>query len=313
MSLFDQLSSNLDNFGAVPNAGVQLGGAGMGMTPQQGNPTFVSQIDLMVETVASQIYIDVREFYGAQVSGGATTQSFIQTFVSVLGLPNVDPTIFGSSIPLTLFGNSDWAAGFSKSNALNPINLGKFIGGFVINQNAFAYTTDVPTLVPQYTTKGTAATFLSQAVKEGKAKLGDMVFLYAGAPVEVAPSAGVYHVNLCEVVVSCPQVAYSTLLDSISSDTFVVDGIRYTVPDVTKIDQFTNSIGQVRQSMFGKLTSDSMNPNSMNMPFNNQTNIIDVPLTFGVDKNLMLHTRINAGCRKFIWSLFIKTVNKIKA
>lgn len=308
MNLFDQLSQGVSNFASTGAS--QMGGAGMGLVPQTGNPIFTSQIDLSVETVVTEITSLAKRM----VSGDEPAQAFFNEQIEQISLPSVAADKFGSSIPVPIFGNSDFAAGFVKSMALNAPNVGKLIGGFIVTQDGFAYSVSND-LINATGIVSPTIEFYSEAVKQGIAKKGDLIVAYVSpvSNIELPDESLQSKFQILEVVVSCPQVAYGTLLDAISSDTFVIDGIRYTVPDVTKIDQFTNAIQTVRQSLFGKLQSDSMNPNSMNMPFNNQTNIIDVPLQLGVDKNLIVNTRINASCRKFIWSLFIKTTQKIKA
>jgi hypothetical protein len=46
---------------------------------------------------------------------------------------------------------------------------------------------------------------------------------------------------------------------------------------------------------------------------NQQTNIIDIPILKGIDKETILTTYANFDVGSFTWSIFIKTQNKLVA
>jgi hypothetical protein len=108
-------------------------------------------------------------------------------------------------------------------------------------------------------------------------------------------------------------VAYATLLTALSSDRFVLNMIRYVIPDTTLIAQYSNNIGLFRQSLFGKFNSDYMSPNSFKKPEQQQNGLIDIPLKKGIDKETSMGMYINYTCIELSWSIFVWTVKKLSA
>lgn len=301
MNIFDNMRNNLNNFSDVPGGQTPLSsGTGAGMTPQVGNPMFRSQIDLKVSVQ-----------YGRSdftVDGTNPKLKIFEASAPIVAASLPEPC--KTPLPVYLFGNSDFAAQFARSSSLKRPENWTFLQAVVLSGKADAITVS-PELSPAFFEGNQLFEIPSLASFTGKGKRGDIVLQFAYT---VLPD-GLTDLNLytAEVIISCPQVAYSTLLDSLSSDTFSISGFRYTVQDVTKIAQFDNAVDLVTQSMFGKLATDSINPNSMKLPSNQQDNIIDIPLTYGFDKNKVIITEINYDCQAFTWSLFIPTVQKIKA
>lgn len=297
MNIFDNMRNNLNNFSDVQGGQTPLSsGIGAGMTPQVGNPIFRSQIDVKVSLVFSQ-----SEFTSAS---GVQTQG-ITAQLAPISLPARDKV----NLPVYMFGNSDFAANYARSANISRPENWTFLDASVVKGFGDVITI-TSELDPAYFTANQTYQIPSMAAVLGKAKRGDIVLRYVDK--YVVDTTDLFLVT-AEVIISCPQVAYSTLLDSLSSDTFSINGFRYTVQDVSKIAQFDNAVDLVTQSMFGKLATDSINPNSMKLPSNQQDNIIDIPLTYGFDKNKIIITEINYDCPAFTWSLFIPTVQKIKA
>lgn len=115
------------------------------------------------------------------------------------------------------------------------------------------------------------------------------------------------------VIINCGQVAYNTLLTSLSSDRFVIGQLRYVVNDTTKVAQFNQNLNVITQSLFGKIASDFISPVAHRDPSNQQTNIIDIRFQKGIDKNTILSTYANYDVGLFTWSMFLTQVNRVQA
>jgi hypothetical protein len=112
--------------------------------------------------------------------------------------------------------------------------------------------------------------------------------------------------------IRCRQVAYGTLLGAISSDRFVINNIRYLIADSTKVAQYDNQIGLLRQSLFGKVSNDFVSPASMKRPEQFQVNIVDVPIRKGIDKETLLGSYLDFDATSITWSIFVMAVNKVQ-
>ncbi|MFA7302014.1 MAG: hypothetical protein WC069_06910, partial [Candidatus Shapirobacteria bacterium] len=136
-------------------------------------------------------------------------------------------------------------------------------------------------------------------------QLGDLVIPFTSA----LPGAGTTTLGLA--IVRCSQVAYGTLLDALNSDRFVMNMIRYNIPDTTKVTQYNNNIGLFTLSLFGKADADYVSPNSYKKPEQFQNGFIDLPLKYGVAKQKSIGMYVNYDCDVITWSIFVWTVRKV--
>jgi hypothetical protein len=194
-----------------------------------------------------------------------------------------------SPLPAIFFGWNDWKAGYVKNLAqfnTNP-NWTKgrpFIYGSTSN--------DILNPLP--------ATLIASLTP------GDMVQPWTST----LPGSGT--TSLAFVIIHCSSVAYGTLLESLVSDKFVMNMIRYTVPDSTNasLGQYANSVFIYNQSLFGTFNTNDLSPNSFKKPEQQQQNLIDIPLKRGINKMVSLATFLNGDCGTFTWSTFVWTVAK---
>lgn len=246
---------------AVNPAATRLGAA-------PGNPTFAAQFDV-------QMLLQ----YFTEAAGVYTAKTAAQILAA-------DATL-ATQLPAFLFGNSDFAGGFTKLKA-------QFVLSGWTYGDPFVYGKDYP------------ASYFSVLDATAKANLrsGDLVltFYKDGATNYVA-----------FVVIRCTQVAYGTLLDALNSDMFTINTIRYIMSDTTAVGlaQYNNNINILKQSLFGKFDSDFVSPNSFKIPEQQQSGIIDIPLVKGVDKQVALATFINYDAVSVQWSLFVRSVQKL--
>ncbi len=188
-----------------------------------------------------------------------------------------------------LYGNSDYAAGFKKLQQAFPLS-----GGWVYGDPG-VYGKDLFRINGSFID----ATVTAQLQK------GDLV-----QPIYSDQGATTY---VMLVIVRCTQVGYGTLLDSLNSDRFIMNMIRYIMADTTAVGlaQYNNNIFIMKQSLFGKFDSDFVSPTSFKMPEQFQPGIIDVPIKKGIDKQVALASYINYDAVTVQWSLFVEYVEKL--
>jgi hypothetical protein len=194
----------------------------------------------------------------------------------------------GTQLAAFLYGNSDFAAGFRRLQQAFPVT-----GGWVYGDPAI-YGKNLIRINGSFIDANVAAVL----------QRGDLVIPYyydAGATTYVAL-----------MIVRCTQVGYGTLLDSLNSDMFIQNMVRYIMSDTTAVGlaQYNNNIYVMRQSLFGKFDSDFVSPNSFKMPEQFQAGIIDVPIKKAVDKSVALATYVNYDAVTVQWSLFVEYVQK---
>ena len=219
------------------------------------------------------------------------TQIFLQYYTLTGGAYTpIDPASLDSSLknklPVFLFGHADFAAGFAKMQAQYPV-----VG--------WTYGT------PGIYGKDYFTPYAFDANVIANLHLGDMVIPFTSA----APGGGT--TTLALVVVRCTQVAYGALLQSISSDRFVMNMIRYVLPDLTQLSQYSQQLGVYYQSLFGKFDSDTLSPNSYKKPEQLQNGIIDIPLKRGIAKQDALALYINYTNVEIDLSFFVYSVDKV--
>lgn len=193
-----------------------------------------------------------------------------------------------NQLPFYLFGNSDFASGYKALRAAFPLTSW-------VHGRPGVYGKD------DFSELAFDATVTSTLVQ------GDLVIPFTSS----LPGAGTTTVGL--VVVRCTQVAYGTLLDALNSDRFVMNMIRYVIPDLTKLSQYSNNVYMFNQSLFGKMNSDFLSPNSFKKPEQFQNGLIDIPLKKGIDKQTALGSYINYDCTELTWSIFVWSVRKVTA
>ena len=198
---------------------------------------------------------------------------------SVFVTPSDLPAELQVQQPVYLFGNIDKASFYRNSESKLPLMGGWTIGNTwkIFDQN----------------TKLTQAPLLSK---------GD---LYQAQSKTVWGK--VYH---CTTILSCPQTPYGSFLEAISSDTFIINMLRYKV-DKTTTDQFQNQLHVMKLSLFGKIQHDTIDPNTYITSGTFQENISDIPLQLKVDKNLILGTYLNYNCISTQLIFTVLTAQKI--
>ncbi len=242
------------------------------LASSKGNPSFAAQFDIQ----------SLLKFFSVVDATGVFTGLTAAQLVAAV------PAL-GTQLPLFLYGNSDFAAGFKKLQQAFPLS-----GGWVYGEPSI-YGKDLIRINGSFID----ATVAAQLQK------GDLV-----QPVYFDAGATTY-VGLA--IIRCTQVGYGTLLDSLNSDRFIMNMIRYIMADTTAVGlaQYNNNIFIMKQSLFGKFDSDFVSPTSFKMPEQFQPGIIDVPIKKGIDKQIALASYQNYDAVTVQWSLFVEYVEKL--
>jgi len=144
---------------------------------------------------------------------------------------------------------------------------------------------------------------------------GDLVITYV-APVfntyvnDYGSTVGFYDFYVCEIIIHSNSVAYGTFLNSFVSDLCVCNQLRYFVP-AGNINQLINPIIFGYQSLFGKLSTDSVDPRMYQTPDEFQNHIADIPVKFPIDKNLILGFQLDYLCQHIYMTFFIEKVEPL--
>lgn len=241
------------------------------------------------EELGSLRYVEGNPLFKAEINLQITSVFFDQVG-GVIIAPGALPAPLQTSLPVFLLGLTDSHSGFLKSRVICPVGFGweymtappvGFILTGIIGYNAIIWA--FPAFAPfvQY---------------------GDLIIQYADNA--AAPA----FIGL--IVVRCTNVGYGTFLNSFVSDLITVNLMRLIVP-VANINQFENPLIFGYQTLFGKLKTDSIDPRMYQTPGDFQNQIADIPITFPVDKNLMLAFQLDVFCQQMTVQLFAQKVEPL--
>lgn len=201
-------------------------------------------------------------------------------------LPAALDATLKTKLPFFLFGQADFQAGYSVLQQNFPVSVWNY-------GDPFVYGKDV------------ARTEFSELDATVKALLqkGDVVQPFTA--VVTGPTN-----TVALVVMRCTDVPYATLLESTSSNLFKINMVRITLADsqATNLAQLRNPINVGTETMFGRFTKDTINPNSFKNPEQNQANIVDVLARIDIYKEKAIAQYINYDVAPFEWNIFIDDV-----
>jgi hypothetical protein len=190
-------------------------------------------------------------------------------------LPAALPAALQIPIPIYLLGLTDYLGGYLKSRVVKPVNIW-WINQFLIWQPG------IPNPIFPL------------------AQIGDLVF--------VLNAAALGNNFICLIYVHCNNVAYGTFLNSFVSDVIVLNMIRYFVP-IANLNQLVNDLTFGYQSLFGKVKTDTVDPQGYLTQNTFQLQIADIPINLPIDKNIFLTTYMEFDCMVLN---FILSVAKIQ-
>ena len=203
--------------------------------------------------------------------------------------PAALPAQLQTTLPVFMFGLTDFYSGYPAALSIQPIGLGWNLA------NLFG--------APKTGIIG--YTGMSQPAYEAAFgdRWGDFICIFRS----VAIGGIVYEAR---IRIRCNNVAYGTFLNSFVSDLITLDSLRYFVP-LANINQLDNSFTFAHQSLFGKLNTDSIDPRMYSRSINFNSNIVDIPLNLPLNKNMIMTFNLNFDCQTVNFVLFVQKVEPL--
>lgn len=256
-------------------------GVGAALSQIVGNPPFKAEVSLTIQ---------IR--YYSQAAVGTPV------VVAAAAIPVAQQT----TLPVYIFGQSDYSGNYARSRQIVAGGGGwqyadmKILrgGNGEVGYNPLCHA-------------AAGVEYASGTVFNNLLNNGDILFLIPMAGFVLGAAATTI---TAEVHVTCANVPYLTLVDSLSSDLITLNMIRYTVGALL-VAQLTNQITLIRQSLFGKTNTDTLDPNTYITGGTFNPNIADIPITIPIDKNLVLATVLNFDCGIVNWVVTVATIKKL--
>jgi len=256
-------------------------GVGAALSQIVGNPPFKAEVSLTIQ---------IR--YYSQAAVGTPV------VVAAAAIPVAQQT----TLPVYIFGQSDYSGNYARSRQIVAGGGGwqyadmKILrgGNGEVGYNPLCHAV-------------AGVEYASGTVFNNLLNNGDILFLIPMAGFVLGAAATTI---TAEVHVTCANVPYLTLVDSLSSDLITLNMIRYTVGALL-VAQLTNQITLIRQSLFGKTNTDTLDPNTYITGGTFNPNIADIPITIPIDKNLVLATVLNFDCGIVNWVVTVATIKKL--
>jgi hypothetical protein len=281
--IYRQLRGESNSMDIVPGGQVSKSeGINAQINQIVGNPTFKAEITL-------QVFV---RFYDQAVVG---TPAAV-----VPGAPQQ------GDLPLYLFGNIDYYANYARARQLVPGAAGWLYADMAVLRIGDGITGYTPLPHAAASVRYTSGTIFNNLTLPG-----DLLILIPMAGFAAGAGTSI----TAEIIIRCPNVPYTSFLTALSSDTCTLNMIRYVVPGAA-VAQLTRQITFIRNSLFGKTSTDTLDPQTFITPGTFQPQIADIPITLPVDKNLVAATTImytGVVPIQFTWTLTVSTITKIVA
>lgn len=226
---------------------------------------------------------------------------------AVVGTPVASVPAAGqqTTLPIYVFGNIDWMGQYTRARQLVPGGAGHIwadmkwisVGSGEVDYNPLPHAA-------AGVDYAVGSIFFNQALNGDLLYVVPMVGFVAGAAATT---------EAAEVIVRCPNVPYTSLLAALSSDLITLNMIRYVVP-AANVAQLANQITLVKSSLFGKTSTDTLDPQTFVTPGTFQPQIADIPITVPIDKNFLMATQMLYTAVvpiQFSWTLTISSINKL--
>ena len=210
-----------------------------------------------------------------------------------------------TALPLYVFGNIDRAANYARARQAVPGGGGWNYAGMAILDAGDGHCGRV-----QGQQAAASVEFIAGSYFFGLTLPGDLVFIIPIVGDTIAPGATTVQ---AEIIIRCPNVPYTSLLSALNSDLVTLNMIRYVVP-VANVAQLAQQMTFLKGSLFGKLSADTLDPQTFITPGTFQPQIADIPITLPIDKNLTIATQIIYTAvvpMLFSWTLTVSSIDKL--
>ncbi len=189
-----------------------------------------------------------------------------------------------------VFGHSDFAAGFAKAKSLLPLSIWAY-------EAPFAYTG---------VGSGRTSFGVIDATVQAFLQAGDVVQPFTATTAGPVNTAGF-------VVMRLANGFYANMLDSLGSDVFTINKVRYQLADpVNNLDQFINPIQLLNASLFGAAKTDNVTPTSYKQPQQFQAGIIDIGVNQSFYKAIEWSSYVQYNCVNFTLDFFVNKTTRLK-
>lgn len=199
------------------------------------------------------------------------------------------------TIPIWLFGLTDYYSGYIKASVITPIFPYIFYANapnFILNFGIVGKDVSI-----ELANGFAGAPF---RFNNGDLFMGLLNYDYATVGIQF----------FADVRVSCQNVAYGTFLNSFVSDLITVSTMRFIVP-IANIIQYVNPINFIYQTLLGKTAMDSVNPRLYITNTDFQQQICDIPINLPIDKNLIMTVGLNPAVTQMSIVMFVQKIEAL--
>jgi hypothetical protein len=232
----------------------------------QGNPLTKTEITLNVDTFIYDIN------FGALIPGIAL------------------PANLQTSVPIFIFGLTDYYGGYNKLRILIPPRFGWFRN--IVNETIGIFGSSC----------WIAGGFNPVGFFNNNASSGDMFYSWFDNP-----NVPLYKTF---VRIRCQNIAFGTFFNSFVSDLITINTLRLIVP-IANIIQYSNPLIFGYQTLFGKTSTDNIDPRLYITNTDFQQQICDIPINLPIDKNVMLGFQMNVTCQSESIILFVDKIEPL--
>lgn len=194
------------------------------------------------------------------------------------------------SLPFFLFLNLDFAAGYAQLKQKFPQPLWVYNAPVVWGK-------DQPLSSTRPLANGKWDAGVTALLRDG-----DVIIPFT------ATVGGINYVAF--TIVRANDIAYASLLSATDSNTFGINLVRFKVA-LGQEAQFANSVVLANETMFGKVTTDPVNPESFQSPQDQQPNILDMDVQVDINKQKGIASAANFDVVALTWNVFIDKTSKI--
>jgi len=280
--LYRQLSGGSNSLEVLPGGQVSTSsGVKAAISQIVGNPAFKAEVTL-------QVFV---RYYSQAVVGTPTAV--------------VPPAGQQTNLPVYFFGNIDKSSNYARSRQLVPGGAGWTYADMAIIEVGDGRTGYFP--LPH---AAASVEYISGSIFNNLTQNGDLLFLI---PMAGFVAAAANTTVTAEIIIRCPNVPYTSLLSALNSDLITLNMIRYVVP-AAAVAQLGQQVTLIKSSLFGKASTDTLDPQTFITPGTFQPQIADIPITVDIDKNFVAATEVQYTAVVpiiFTWTLTVSSINKL--
>lgn len=204
---------------------------------------------------------------------------------------NLLPVDLNVNVPVGIFGKLDFDNGFRNLFNNNQVTGFSLVDNFIFGRDAidliFTNTTQTLETVTNVGMVNVPVnlSYVRNITPISSLSRGDLLLMFTKREDEDT-------VFTCEVSITIKQGGYAAVLSSLLHKPIPISGIRMKVP-VGKESQFSNDLKMFKQTQLGKISNDSLSPNTYQQTSSYNQNIVDVPVQTVINGELLFTTYLN--------------------